>query len=80
VMFVIKDLRTQEARSASWSSVKDTLDLFCNKSFDSLWKAEYMPLPVRQELRQEAVAKGLISGVASDYQMQSPASTSAGVE
>lgn len=79
--FVLKDLKTQEARSVSWSSIKDTLDLFCNKSFDYLWKADYMPIPVKMENRQEAVAKGLIGGVASDYSMQSSTgSTSAGVE
>ena len=78
--FVLKDLKTGEARSCSWSSVKDSLDLFCKKSFNFLWKAEYMPAPVKAENRQEAVAKGLISGVASDYQMQSQSSNSAGVE
>ena len=31
--FILKDLKTGEARSVSWSSVKDTLDLFCNKFF-----------------------------------------------
>lgn len=40
-----------------------------------------MPAPVKAENRQEAVAKGLIKGVASDYSMHSQASsTSAGVE
>jgi hypothetical protein len=35
-MFVLKDLKTGEARQVKWSSVKDSLDLFCNKSFDSV--------------------------------------------
>lgn len=30
-----------------------------------------MPAPVKAENRQEAVAKGLIKGVASDYSMPS---------
>jgi hypothetical protein len=60
--FVLKDIKTGEARSVSWSSVKDTLNLFCHKSWEHLWKAEYIPLPVRMEARQEAVAKGLIKG------------------
>lgn len=76
VMFTLKDIKTGEAREVKWSSVKDTLDLFCNKSFDYLWNGNYIPLPVRQELRQEAVAKGLISGVASDFQVQSSAAPS----
>ncbi len=71
VMFVLKELKTQEAKEVKWSSVKDSLDLFCDKNWDFLWKAEYTPLPVRIEARQEAVAKGLIHGVSSDYSMQS---------
>lgn len=70
VMFVLKELKTQEAKEVKWSSVKDSLDLFCDKNWDFLWKAEYIPLPVRIEARQEA-AKGLIHGVSSDYSMQS---------
>jgi hypothetical protein len=80
VMFVLKDLKTQEAKEVKWSSVKDTLDLFCHKNWNFLWKGSYTPLPVRMEMRQEAVAKGLIKGVASDYSMQSSSSGSAGVE
>jgi hypothetical protein len=81
VMFVLKDLKTGDARSVNWSSVKDSLDLFCNKSWEFLWRADYMPPPVKQDLRQEAIAQGLIHGVASDYQMQSsPSPTSVGVK
>ncbi len=47
--------------------MKDTLDLSIHKSFDHLFAGEYIPLPVRMEARQEAVAKGLIKGVASDF-------------
>ena len=79
MMFVLKDL-TQEAKEVKWSSVKDSLDLFCHKNWDFLWKAEYIPLPVRIEERQEAVVKCLIHGVSSDYSMQSSPSSSAGVE
>jgi hypothetical protein len=80
VSFVLKDMRTGDARSLNWFSVKDSLDLFMNKSFEYLWKADYMPGPVKQELRQEAIAQGLIHGVASDYQIQASSSTSAGVK
>jgi hypothetical protein len=66
--FVVKDLKTEEARSVQWSSVKDTLDLFIHKPFDFLFNGDYIPLPVRMEARQEAVAKGLIKGVASDFE------------
>jgi hypothetical protein len=70
VMFMLKDLRTSEAREVKWSSVKYTLDLFMHKSFDYLWNASCIPLPVKMELGQEAIAQGLIGGVASDYNMQ----------
>jgi hypothetical protein len=84
VSFVLKDMKTGDARSVNWSSVKDSLDLFCNKSFDYLWKADYMPAPVKQELRQEAIAQGLIHGVLSDFNMpgsgSSPGSGTAGVK
>ena len=76
--FVLKELRTGEARSVSWSSTKDTLDLLCQKSFDYLWKADYMPAPVKAENRQEAVAQGLIHGVASDYSSTTSADHSKG--
>jgi hypothetical protein len=76
--FVVKDMQTDDPRSVKWSSVKDTLDLFMHKPFEYLWKADYMPAPVKQELRQEAIAQGLIHGASSDYQMQSQSSV--GVE
>jgi hypothetical protein len=50
------------------------LDLFCHKNWDYLWKADYMSPHVKMELRQEAIAQGLIGGVASDYQVR-PSST-----
>lgn len=59
------------AREVKWSSVRDTLDLFIHKPFDLLFAGEYIPLPVRQEARQEAVAKGYIKGVESDFNMPS---------
>lgn len=78
VMFVLKDLKTAEAREVKWSCVKDTLELFKTKSFDYLWKADYMPLPVKMELRQQAVAQNLIGGVASDYSTTTSADNSKG--
>jgi len=39
-----------------------------------------MPAPVKAENRQEAVAQGLIHGVASDYQTLSSPPSSIGVE
>ena len=47
-----------------------------HKSFEYLWKADYIRGRVKMELRQEAIAQGLIGGVASDYNtQQAPASS-----
>jgi hypothetical protein len=48
-------------------NAQKTLERFSNNSFDYLWTAEYIPLPVKQELRQEAVARGYIKGGSADY-------------
>lgn len=53
VIFVLKDLKTQDDREVKWSSVKDSLDLFMHKPFETLWRADYMPAPVKMEMRQE---------------------------
>ena len=69
-------MRTREAKEVKWSSVKDTLDLFMHKLFEYLWKADYIPGPVKMELHQVAIAQDLIGGVASDYNMQGQAPAS----
>lgn len=78
VEFNVKDLKTSESKRVEWSSVKESLNLFIHKSFDFLMKSEFIPMPVRMELRQQAVAEGLIKGVGSDYMQSS--NSSAGVE
>jgi hypothetical protein len=72
--FVLKDMKTGDARSLNWSSVKDSLDLFMHKPFEYLWRADYMPAPVKMEQRQQAVAEGLIGGTLGDYN-QLPSTT-----
>lgn len=67
VKFIVKDLQTLEAHEVNWSSVQESLDLFTHKPFNYLFNGEYIPAPVRQEARMEAVAKGLIGGTNSDY-------------
>ena len=53
-----------------------TFERFSNNAFDYLWSGEYIPVPVRQELRQEAVARGYIKGGSADFQPPSePAKT-----
>lgn len=86
--FVVKDMITGEAVDVPSredrrdpGSIKERLDLFTNKTFDYLFKAQQLPAPVKMEHRMEAVAQGIIKGVGSDYQMQSQSSSgSAGVE
>jgi hypothetical protein len=69
VNFIVKDEVSQEARRVEPDvNAQKTLERFSNNTFDYLWSGEYIPLPVRQELRQEAVARGYIKGGSSDYQ------------
>lgn len=71
VNFVVKQENSDEAKMVEPDvNAQKTFDRFVSNSFDFLWSAEYIPLPVRQELRQEAVARGYIKGGAGDYQLQ----------
>jgi hypothetical protein len=56
----VLDTKTGEVRKVYWSSVKESLRLFKEKSFEHLMSSEYIPLPVRQELRVKAEMEGLI--------------------
>jgi len=69
VNFVVKDEISDEARMVEKdvNAIK-TFERFANNSFDYLWSGEYIPVQVRAELRQEAVARGYIKGGGSDYQ------------
>jgi len=49
VEFIVKDEATGTAISVSWSSIKDTLKLFKEKSFAHLFNADYIPAPVKAE-------------------------------
>jgi hypothetical protein len=65
---------TNEARSVEKDvNAQKTLERFQN-DFEYLWNGDYLPAPVKAELRQQAVAKGLIKGVTSDYQVQAQSS------
>jgi len=60
VSFIVKDDKTGDAVKVEWSSIKESLKLFKEKSFESLMMGDYIPLPVRQELRAKAEQQGLI--------------------
>lgn len=76
VNFVVKLESSDEAKMVEPDvNALKTFERFANNSFDFLWAGEYIPLPVRQELRQEAVARGYIKGGAGDY-TQAPATQS----
>jgi hypothetical protein len=70
INFIVKDEISQEARRVEpdVNSFK-SFERFTNNTFDYLWSGEYIPAPVRQELRQEAVARGYIKGGSADYQV-----------
>ena len=69
VNFIVKEEISDEARRVEPDvNVQKTFERFANNSFDFLWTGQYIPVQVRAELRQEAVAKGYIKGVTSDFQ------------
>jgi len=72
IQFIVKQEDTGKVvavRDMSNSASK-SFELFRDSSFEDLFKGNYIPAPIRAELRQEAVSQGLIQGVASDYQQQ----------
>ncbi len=86
VNFVVKDEATGKAVQVKDVNAEKTLTLF-QKPFEYLFNAEYIPIAVKVELRQEAVAQGfdrsvaqgLIDGYISDYyQPQSTSSRTQG--
>jgi hypothetical protein len=57
----VKDAKTEEVRDVKWSSPKESLKLFKEKSFEYLRLADYIPAPVKAELRAKAEQMGLIN-------------------
>lgn len=79
INFIVKDEISQEARRVEPDvNCLKTFERFSNNTFDFLWSGEYIPIAVRQELRQEAVARGYIKGGSSDYQPPSSQPTKSG--
>ena len=50
----VKDERTSTTISVQWSDPKTTLNLFKTKDFYYLFNADYIPTPVKQEIREKA--------------------------
>ena len=48
-------------------NITKSYELFRDQSFDYLFSAEYIPREIKAELRQEAVAQGIIHGGAGDF-------------
>jgi hypothetical protein len=49
--FVVKDLGTGVAINVQWGDINRTLELFKTKSFEYLFNCEYIPEPVKAEMR-----------------------------
>lgn len=70
INFIVKDQVSDEARMVEKDvNVQKTFERFANNTFDYLWSADYIPAPVKAELRQEAHARGYIKGDSADYQI-----------
>jgi len=69
IQFLVKEEDTGKAHAVqdlSGSPAK-SFELFRDNSFEDLFKGNYIPQAIKQELRAEAVAQGLIQGGAGDY-------------
>jgi hypothetical protein len=69
IQFLVKDDvtgRAVEVKDLSGSSQK-SFELFRDSKWEDLFKGNYIPQAIKQELRAEAVAQGLIQGGVGDY-------------
>ena len=48
-------------------NITKSYELLRDQSFDYLFSAEYIPKEIKAELRQEAVAQGIIHGTTADF-------------
>ena len=58
-------------------NVTKSYELLRDKSFDYLMGAEFIPKEIKAELRQEAVAQGIIRGGAGDFNQPPPSTNTA---
>lgn len=59
-------------------NITKSYELLRDKSFDYLFGAEFIPKEIKAELRQEAVAQGIIHGGAGDFTNHQPSSHTTG--
>lgn len=70
INFIVKDEVSDKAKRVEPDvNCQKTFERFANNTFDYLWSADYLPIQVKSELRQEAVAMGHIRGGSSDFQV-----------
>jgi hypothetical protein len=74
INFVVKDEQTEKTFQIKDVNSLKTFELF-QKPFEYLYNAEYLTPQVKAELRQAAVADGLIGGNISDYHPPSNTTT-----
>jgi hypothetical protein len=78
IRFTVKDALTEEVREVKdvTGNITKSYELFRDQPFDYLFTAEYIPREIKAELRQEAVAQGIIRGGAADFQQPSRSTNS----
>jgi hypothetical protein len=69
IKLLVKDEQTGDVREVLdvTGNAQKSFVLLKDSNFDYLFIADYKPEAIKQELRQEAVARGLIGGNVSDY-------------
>jgi hypothetical protein len=82
INFVVKDEVTQKAVSVRdvTGNTQKSYELFRDSNFDYLFNGNYIPPIVKAELRQAALAEGLIGGTIAGYSQTTIATTTRNTE
>jgi hypothetical protein len=66
---VVKDETTGNAVSVRdvTDNLLKTYEMFRDQDFDNLFRGNYIPVAIKEEMRKEAVARNWVSGTAGDY-------------
>lgn len=69
IQFVVKDETTGNAVSVRdvTDNLLKTYEMFRDQDFDNLFRGNYIPDAIKEEMRKEAVARNWVGGTAGDY-------------
>jgi hypothetical protein len=81
IQLTVKDEPTGDVRDIKdvTGNAQKSFELLRDSDFDYLFKANYIPEAIKEELRKEAIGRGLISGNVSDYSSNTRSNTNKNV-